>query len=731
LKEKQPVYPDPITPRSFPDLLARLDYDPFNIMPAALPPAPRTFTTAGHLARARQRLAAGSVVDVHCCEQLILSCKLDEPLPALPETSGPPDWGGPLAPWLDLAFRNALAWSLTDEARHRQKACDAMRLAADAVSYVSKWTGHEHHEAEAAARAYDLLAAGGLEPDDDNAFRGMLWTFIEALDRGDHRHCNNHNSMHMTARLAIGAALGHRQTIHDILYGHLRGGLPWRYGLIHTLRHDFLADGMQWEGVPGYHMLVLGMVCECFTIMENLGVDLWKREWPSTMQDDGFDEHRGWGPKGMKPLTAAFDALIYQAFPNGDYSLLHDQVLGNLRGAWVWWRMFNKAYEVYGDPRYAWVLRQINHGKPVTAGEVPVWFEGGHGGTEFVRLEGREYPAGEHPLIEDRMFSLTGKHVNGCSLFPMHGSAILRGDPVDEQSLGAYLYWGPHWAGHRAPAALHLDIHALGRRAATAPHLTAGGYDDPAHLTWLRSTIAHNTVTVDEQPMFPYDFDTESLWECDRWRDTISDGVLESFQAETAFKAIRASNDNVYAGVRLDRTVVLTGDYLLDVYRVTADAPRLLDWAMHCLGAFEVEASAEPVELGSNRGYRHFTGARQLSQGSGWATVPFTLDGTPSHCAVWLDGAPGARLILADDPAVDNRRPIGDLHPPEPRSCLIARCRAASALFVSLWSFGDVAEGGIVQGKADEDITIEARQHGQTRRWLLPLHGEVLTAWGD
>jgi len=111
--------------------------------------------------------------------------------------------------------------------------------------------------------------------------------------------------------------------------------------------------------------------------------------------------------------------------------------------------------------------------------------------------------------------------------------------------------------------------------------------------------------------------------------------------------------------------------------------------------------------------------------------VPFTLDGTPSHCAVWLDGAPGARLILADDPAVDNRRPIGDLHPPEPRSCLIARCRAASALFVSLWSFGDVAEGGIVQGKADEDITIEARQHGQTRRWLLPLHGEVLTAWGD
>jgi len=716
------VYPDPITPRSYPDLLARVDYDPFHVMPGEFPPAPRVFTTADRIQRARQRVAAGSAVDKYCFEQLILSCKLDEPLPALPETSGPPDWGGPLVPWLDLAFRNALAWSLTDDERHRERALQAMRLAAHAVSQVPQWTGHEHHEAESAARAYDLLAAQGLEPDDDNAFRGMLWTFLEALDHGDHRHCNNHNSMHMVARLAIGAALGHRQTIHDTLYGHPRPGLQWRYGLIHTLRHDFLADGMQWEGAPGYHMLVLMMVGECFTIMEHLGVDLWQREWPSLMQDDGHDEHRGWGPKGNKSLTAAFDALIYQAFSNGDYSLLHDQVLGNLRGAWVWWRLFNKAYEVYGDPRYAWVLKHINRGVTATAGEVPVWFEGGHGSTEFVRLAGRDFPAGEHPLAKDRQFSLTGTHAAGCSLFPMHGSAILRNDPVDEQALGAYLYWGPHWAGHRSPAALHMEIHALGRRATTAPHLFAGGYDDPRHLTWHRATIAYNTVTVDEQPMFPYDFDTDSLWECDRWRDTISDGTLESFQPGADFKAVRASNDNVYTGVRLDRTVILTGGYLLDVYRVTADEPRLLDWAMHCHGAFKLEG--EPVDLGQHRGYRHLTGARQLPQESGWATVPFTLDGTLSRCAIWLDA--DARLIFADDPAVDSRAPIGELNPPEPRSSLIVRSRAASALFVSVWSFGDdAAEGGAVRGKADGDVTVEVCYQGQTQRWVLPLKGDV------
>ena len=140
----------------------------------------------------------------------------------------------------------------------------------------------------------------------------------------------------------------------------------------------------------------------------------------------------------------------------------------------MWWRLFNKAYDVYGEPRYAWALARINNGVPATAdGPVPVWFSQGHGSSDFVRLEGRDFPAGENPLLHDRQFALTGRHEGGCSLFPMHGSAILRSDPGDERALGAYLYWGPHWAGHRSPAALHLDMHALGRRATTAPPASA------------------------------------------------------------------------------------------------------------------------------------------------------------------------------------------------------------------------------------------------------------------
>ncbi|MCE9589131.1 MAG: heparinase II/III family protein [Planctomycetes bacterium] len=720
------MYPDPITPRAHPDLLARVDYDPFKVMPVNLPPAPRVFTTAAHIQRARKRVAAGGKVDKHCFDRLIVSCKLEEELPPLRPPDGPPDWGGgSLMPWLRTAFRNALAWTLTDDTRHSLRATQALRLAAQVASITAKWTGHEHHEAGYAACAYDLLAASGLEPADDNAFRDMLWTLNGALEIGDHRTCNNHNSMGMVGQLSIASALSNRQLIHDVFYGYKRGG-AWRYGLIHLLRHDFLADGMQWEGTPGYHMLVLMMVAECFTIMENMGVDLWRREWPSLMQDDGFDEHRGWGPKGNKTLPAAFDALIYQAFPNGDYTLLHDQVLGNLRGTFAWWRIFNKAFEVYGEPRYAWTLNHINGGKPATAdGPVPVWFTDGHADVEFVRFEGRDFPAGENPFDKDRDFSLVGKHKGGCSLFPVHGSAVLRSDPLDVNSLGAYLYWGPHWAGHRSPAALHLDIHALGLRATNAPHIYSRGYDEPRHLTWVRSTIAHNTVTVDQQPMFPFDFKTESLWECDHWRDTISDGVLELFQPGADFKAARASNDNVYPGVKLDRTAVLTRDYVLDVYRVTAEKPRLLDWAMHCHGTFTEVAGSEPIDLGQNLGYRHLTDARMHPQKTGWVTVPFTLGSSPARGVIWLGGAPDARLIIAADPEVDGRTPIGDIAPPQPRTSLIVRSTTASALFVSIWGFGTAVEGGAVTGSAGTDAMVEVRLAGQAHRWTLPMRGVV------
>ena len=119
------MYPDLITPRAHPNLLSQADYDPYDLMPGELPAAPRVFAAAGQLERARRRVAEGVLSNTHCLKQLLSACKLDEGLPSIGPATKHPDWGGPLLPWLTSAFHNALAFTLTDDTRHRERALDA------------------------------------------------------------------------------------------------------------------------------------------------------------------------------------------------------------------------------------------------------------------------------------------------------------------------------------------------------------------------------------------------------------------------------------------------------------------------------------------------------------------------------------------------------------------------------------------------------------------------------
>lgn len=718
---------DPITPRANPDMLTRVDYDPFEVMPSRIPPSPRVFASAAQIEQARQRLADHVTVDTDGLKHLEAACRLDEPLPPFKDEGGPPDWGGPLKPWLDLAFYNALAAALKGDQRYRQRALEAMLKAAEAVSHIASWTGHEHNEAIAAARAYDLLAAEGLDVADDNALRGMLWTFAHALDHAGHRFCNNHNVMNAVGRVSLGAALGNRQWIHDTFYG-CYGTEGWRYGLIHTLRHDFLADGMQWEGSISYHQLVLGLVCEIFTVMENMGVDLWHRQWPSTLKDEGFDEHRGWGPKGMKSLQSAFDMLIYHAFPNGDYTTLHDSQQRRLWTTGCWWPLFAKAWEVYGESRYAWVVKHSHDGSVVRSqSEVPSWHSGRHAGLLFVRLSCRDVPDAPSPFETDRQFALQGEYTSGCSLFPMHGSAVLRSAPSQPAAPSASLYWGPHWSGHRSPASLHLDIHAFGKMLTTTPFVSSG-YRDERHLTWNRTTIAHNTVTVDEKPMFPYDAMGYSIWEYDLWRDANSEGKLLGYQPEKDFKVVRACNDNVYPGVMLDRTVLLTRDFLVDAVRVHADSERQLDWAMHLDPALDLQVdSHEAIDLGNARGYEHFINAVQYNgSASPWLTLPFHVWAQEGALWLWTEASPSMTCVLACDPV-----PLSDGPEPTPvpetRSTLLVRCLADTHVVLTVWQLGDqkVQPGKVVQSE-EGSLELSLTVGDEEQQWNLPAKGEVV-----
>jgi len=269
-----------------------------------------------------------------------------------------------------------------------------------------------------------------------------------------------------------------------------------------------------------------------------------------------------------------------------------------------------------------------------------------------------------------------------CSLSPAHGSAVLRGG-LGPAAPAAFLFYGPHSAGHQHPAALHVDIHLGGQRLTDAARLT--GYGDPLYLTWGRTTLAANTVVVDRQSMFPYDFPTESIWECDRWRDSISDGELQAFAGDAHGGRVRAINTQVYPGVRLERFLRVTAKGVWDEFRVEADRERLFDYVFHCVGRIEPPPGARPIRLGRGRGYMHLREARVLPRRAGGTVFEWAKGGRVFRCE--LGSVPGDEVIMARDPTPPpNAKALGETVYEPDRTAILCRVRARSAVFSSFWS---------------------------------------------
>ena len=704
-----------------------------DFLPEELPPHPRVFVTQADLKRSRELVEADTWARVALRRLLDAA---DAPF-ELPDTLREP--ADPERNWqiLTQAKRQILAFHLTGKEAYYDRALTTFRRIAEA--YL-KWPLSDDHTramrdglAESRftiylARVYDLLAGAGIEGADRDCFLEVLDRTRETTNRCRHKTCGNHNTWNLVARLAAGLARGQLADLHDALYG-------WefedfrRYGLVHQLRHDILADGLHWERTPGYHFYTLMALTEAASMLEHAGMDLWHKELPCQQQSDGDDLHRAYGPEGKKCLKAAYDAPFYLIFGNGDLSLVHDSGLVNIRGVWIWGIMYELAYQVYGDPKYAWLLQRIEReyrGWPERKyPALPMSLEASNGEFDFVRIRQAEVPEGRFSLAEDCAVSLTGRHERGCTLFPVTGITVLRNNPGDVRGAAAYVFWGPHSAGHQSPAALHLDLYARGQRLTSTP--ISGGYNDALHLTWVRTTIAHNTVTVDENPMFPYDRDSDSIWEADSRRERVSDGVLELFQPGEAFQACRAANEQVYPGVRLDRTIVLTEHFLIDLFRVISSERHRYDYAMHILGTLQLPDEARPTRLGEHRGYRHFREANALhADGNEIALAWETAAGITAGRLLLPDNA---TIVVAMDPLPEtggeDHGSLGALAPDPPRANVIVRAESDKAIFLSLWQFsGSDTQWVIESGQPDGDVVLQTRATGSAARWLLPWKPE-------
>ena len=110
--------------------------------------------------------------------------------------------------------------------------------------------------------------------------------------------------------------------------------------------------------------------------------------------------------------------------------------------------------------------------------------------------------------------------------------------------------FGPHGGWHGHYDKLGYVSYALGKALAIDPGTHS--YGSPLHDGWDRTTVAHNSVVVDESSQAE------------------STGNLHQYVALPAMSLAIADAGPVYPAITLKRTVMLNADYWLDV--TAADA---------------------------------------------------------------------------------------------------------------------------------------------------------------
>jgi len=295
-------------------------------------------------------------------------------------------------------------------------------------------------------------------------------------------------------------------------------------------------------------------------------------------------------------------------------------------------RYYEIAYRRWRDPRYICLLQA----------------------SERDSLEALLYGVDE--LSEPGPLDWRSLHLAGANL------AVLRsgsGRDARQVVLNIMGYQG----GHSHPDLLGLVLHGLGRTL--APDAGSIKYRQPAHLAWYKQSVAHNVIVVDGHS-----------------QERAPAGTLEAFAGTPHFQMARASTEDAYPGVHLVRTLMLTGDYLVDLFDASSDRRRTYDWVYHNYGRFHSEdLKTKPTteSPGSKDGYDYLTNVRTTHTEKDWeAEWSIAAD---QKVRLLMMEAPGTEVIVAEGLVA---APKGDETDDEKVPMVIVRRQGQYARYVAI-----------------------------------------------
>jgi hypothetical protein len=317
-------------------------------------------------------------------------------------------------------------------------------------------------------------------------------------------------------------------------------------GFHRQMERGVMADGLWLEGSSGYHFFTVAGLWQLTEAARNCGINLY-------------------GPK----FKAMFDGPLAMAMPNLVLPNFNDSGTVALRNQAD---IYELALARYGVGAYSRLLQGSDRrGRMALLFGVP-------------RL-----PA-EERFVTSQSRNLTAS-----------GYAILeKGAGTDATWL--CMKYGPHGGGHGHPDKNTFILYSRGEILVTDAGTHA--YGSSLHRDWDKTTLAHNTLIVDE-----------------------------TSQASAAGKCVAFGTDHgvdysvtdagpIYQGVTFTRTAaLLTSNLVVFVDQIKADSPRVMDVACHVIGAWVTNLPAgEPWTLPKAPGYSRLTGTQSRSATQGQVT---------------------------------------------------------------------------------------------------------------
>jgi len=433
---------------------------------------------------------------------------------------------------------------------------------------------------------------------------------------------------------AVDVIQKHHMQIHNIqcwknsavgLVGFLYGdaalisdAIDGEYGLRNQIAKGVNAQGMWFEGAWGYHFFTLEALMPLTEAAYHCGIDLYK---------------------GDDKLKGLFTAPLMLAMPDGRLPAFNDSRTTSAKG--------NAAYEIglarYRDPLLAWPLRRDGRQS------LPALVCGVDALPDLPRLE-----------------QISRK-------FDEAGYAILRSGS-DQSTTWICLKYGPHGGWHGHPDKNTFVLYSNGKILADD-----GGtalYGVPLSKGWCKTTLAHNTLLVDESDQH------EAAGSC-----------LEFLTGDGYSAALTDAGSAIANGSFRRATFLLWQDLVVFIDLVHLDpkaGDRVMDLVYHPQGQWLTAPPGQPFNVPKKPGYSFLENVTQTDSDG----IDLSIKGPNGKTnVVFAATGQSTRFLLGTGPGADTHERV---------PIVIARRHGNEAAYI--WAVTTRALGGASAPK----LTVES-----------------------